>query len=77
MKKRKPKVDWGAVIAAGIVLIGVAAIGLSTFLKTEEGKKLNTKSIEELEFEMVQETESENYEKAALIRDLIKQKQLQ
>ena len=72
-KKRKENLsEW---VGIGLLLLSIATIALAAFLKTEEGKELDEMSIKDLKAEMKKEIAAENYEKAALIRDLLKQKQ--
>lgn len=74
-KNKKKKDSMISFVGIGFLLLGIAVIAMELFLKTDEGKNLNAMSIDELKREMAKHIESEHYEKAALIRDLIKQKQ--
>lgn len=62
-------------IGFGLFLLGVVVIGLSAFLNTDEGKAYDVMSVDQLTDEMWKCADDGNFEKAALIRDLIKSKQ--
>lgn len=75
MAKKKRDYDMTFFIGFGLFLLGIAAIGLSAFLNTNEGKAYDIMSIDQLTDEMWKYANDGNFEKAALIRDLIKSKQ--
>lgn len=72
--KKKRNDDMTFFIGFGLFILGIVAIGLSAFLNTDEGKAYDVMTIDVLQNEMQKEIDCENYEKAALIRDLIKSK---
>ena len=75
-KKKKQNIDWPEFIGAGLVILGIAAIAIAAYYKKNDGgDNLKEKSLEELQEQIAKECEEQQYEKAALTRDLIKLKQ--
>ena len=74
-KKKKRNQDMAFFIGFGLFVFGIAAIGLSAFLTTNEGKAYDVMNVDQLTDEMWKCADNGDFEKAAIIRDLIKSKQ--
>lgn len=73
--KKKRSDDMTFFIGFGLFILGIVSIGLSAFLNTDEGKAYDVMNVDQLTDEMWKCADNGDFEKAAIIRDLIKSKQ--